>query len=394
MQIQKGYAGSFSKRWRLVAVSCCNPCCEQQLSTHATVCTDCTHCCAHAAISFIFGGSRTDCLYIPLDPCVCLYRVVLSADENPNYLAFWPSVSKMWQQFGAVPVLALVSVKEENDIEVLALLKRYGEVVVLKAIDDAQVPLGHQAKLARSFVASMYPDDVVTVGDLDHYVFHPDWIKQAVLSCGKPHQLVGVGWNLYWDYVVRTKEKALRGKYPMYFSTGRGRTFASFLNPANHSFPEFIAGLKGLAVFEKNENPYQSYGGDHGFSDESVFRALLHKAFGEQKHPHIVWVTKKNTKRIDRASRADIRGLSKAAMQPYFDVFPNRPLHDCTTYTQRLLPVHRYLNIANPGREAAFLQACKDAGLKSKDWTCVGCNSKESGSTLQQSVIDCIRNAE
>jgi len=322
------------------------------------------------------------------------WRVVLSADENPNYLAFWPSVSEMWKKFGAVPVLALVSVKEKMDIEVLPLLETYGEVVVLKAVDDPSVPLGHQAKLARSFVASRYLDDVVTVGDLDHYVFHPDWIKQAVLRCGQPHQLVGVGWNLYWDYVVRTKERALRGKYPMYFSTGRGRTFASFLNPANHSFPEFIAELKGLAVFEKNENPFQSYGGDHGFSDESVFRSLLYKTFGHQKRPHVVWVTKKNTKRIDRASRADIRGLSQAAMQPYFDVFPNRPLHDCTTYVQRLLPVHRYLKIANPDREANFLQACKNAGLKSKDWTCVGCNSKESGSTLEQSAIDCIKNAK
>ena len=54
------------------------------------------------------------------------------------------------------------------------------------------------------------------------------------------------------------------------------------------------------AIFEKNEDPYQKYGGDYGFSDESVFRALLWKTFrdGNKAHPHVVWVTKQNMKRI------------------------------------------------------------------------------------------------
>jgi hypothetical protein len=30
---------------------------------------------------------------------------------------------------------------------------------------------GHQAKLARSFLAATYSNDVVTIGDLDHYIF-------------------------------------------------------------------------------------------------------------------------------------------------------------------------------------------------------------------------------
>jgi hypothetical protein len=40
----------------------------------------------------------------------------------------------------------------------------------------------------------------------------------------------------------------------------------------------------------------------------------------------------------------------------YFDVFPNRPLHNCGTFTQRLMPVHRHLKVLDPAREAAFLQ--------------------------------------
>jgi hypothetical protein len=62
---------------------------------------------------------------------------------------------------------------------VLPLLQKYGEVVVLKAVNNPDVPLGHQAKLARSFLATTFPDDVVTVGDLDHYLFQPEWVKEV-----------------------------------------------------------------------------------------------------------------------------------------------------------------------------------------------------------------------
>jgi hypothetical protein len=152
-----------------------------------------------------------------------------------------------------------------------------------------------------------------------------------------------------------------------------------------------------MAVFEKNEDPYQAYGGDYGFSDESVFRSLLWKTFqgGDRTHQHVVWVTKHNMKRIDRSSRSDIRGLPGTALQAYFDVFPNRPLHECSTYENRLMPVHKYLGIASPSRDGGFLQACKDAGLRSKDWSCGNgassdCRDQSGGSTLAQAAIDCI----
>lgn len=317
-------------------------------------------------------------------------RIALGSDENPNYLAFWPSTADMWRSFGIVPTLALLSTKPEDEIHHLPFLRKYGDVMVLKPSDDPSIPFGHQAKLARSYLATKFPEDIVILGDIDYYIFDILSLRRTILNCARPDQLSTVGWDMYLKY-LNLGQPAFQGRYPMYFSTGRGTTFAKFLNPSGlESFAEFIQSVKGTEVFDPLENIATPYG---QFSDEALYRALLARAFSPALDDitHVVWVNRTvkglpTPKRIDRASTQSIRAYSREMLGSFFDVFPNRPLANCATYKDRLAVVHEYLGIFNPTRDADMLQQCLTAGMKSKDW----------GARVDHGVdartIQCIRN--
>lgn len=331
-------------------------------------------------------------------------RVVLGSDENPNYLAFWPSAADMWSSFGISPTLALLSAKAKEDIPHLPFLREYGDVTVLRPSADESIPFGHQAKLARSYLATQFPDDVVIIGDIDYYLFGIDWLRSMVLNCARPDQLSTVGWDMYLPMFRRRRlarrlperGAAFQGRYPMYFSTGRGSTFARFLTPggAALTFAEFIQSIKGSRVYDPLEEIATPYG---GFSDEALYRALLAKAFDPAKDDvtHVVWVnrtveSRAPLRRIDRDSTESLRAhkYTRDAIGAHFDVFPNRPLANCGTYVGRTSVVHEYLGIFNPGRDADMLQQCLDAGMKSKDW------GARSDSGVDAGAIACIRATE
>jgi hypothetical protein len=44
--------------------------------------------------------------------CLKIDRVILSTDNNPDYIQFWPIVSRVWQEYiGIKPTLALIADK-------------------------------------------------------------------------------------------------------------------------------------------------------------------------------------------------------------------------------------------------------------------------------------------
>jgi hypothetical protein len=58
-----------------------------------------------------------------------LDRVILSTNENPNYIQFWPTAAKAWQEIvGVRPTLALIA---SEDVQVD---RRYGDVIRFEPI--------------------------------------------------------------------------------------------------------------------------------------------------------------------------------------------------------------------------------------------------------------------
>ena len=86
-----------------------------------------------------------------------------SCDSNPLYLDFWPLVSKVWRlRMGVEPVL--IYIDENHDIPIDT---TYGRVLKLKPTPG--VPLYIQAVWGRFWGATLFPDKVCIVSDIDMF---------------------------------------------------------------------------------------------------------------------------------------------------------------------------------------------------------------------------------
>ena len=89
-----------------------------------------------------------------------LQKIVISCDSNPDYLDFWPIVSKQWYSLmGIRPTLCYIGNDEHH------LNRKYGEVIEYPLIDG--IPPALQGQWARFFQATQYDDAIVTLTDID-----------------------------------------------------------------------------------------------------------------------------------------------------------------------------------------------------------------------------------
>tara|TARA_B110000285_G_scaffold235601_1_gene318529 strand:- start:27833 stop:35488 length:7656 start_codon:yes stop_codon:yes gene_type:complete len=280
------------------------------------------------------------------------WRVVLSTDSNPNYLAFLPSAVAHWKKLGLEVTVGLVVLAEDTDTDkVVSAIKSAVNVDLRILTVDASLPVGHAAKLARGFLATQFGSDVVTIVDIDYYLL---WFEEwsAHLDCTPIDGLLTRGYNMY-------RGRIEEGKYPMYLGTAQSKTFAKFLNPKGFTnYNDWLQQFRKIHVFDGMESPFGVYG---TFSDESLFRALLSRG-----SPPVILLDKpKSWRRIDRAQnhRVTTQEISQSS-----DVFPNRPLANCGTYFSRTLPVQKYLGILSPSRDADFIETLRALKLKNRDW--------------------------
>lgn len=89
--------------------------------------------------------------------------VILSSDNNPLYIDFWPIVSKIWKEkFNITPILALI---DNDDILLDKIDKTYGDVYKFDIIDD--VPIYLQCLWIRYWITSKFKNSVCMISDID-----------------------------------------------------------------------------------------------------------------------------------------------------------------------------------------------------------------------------------
>lgn len=182
-----------------------------------------------------------------------LTKVILSSDDNPYYLDFWPLVKLAWEKvMGITPTLILITDKDEY--------KSTEDIIIRKPIPG--VPNGNLAKVARFIYASYFREDVVLVNDIDLIPLAP-WYWQERLSQRKPGELLIVTSDRHYQ------GKEL-GKFPIGDLTAEGSIFQQIMNPLNFSFEGLVEWWKGFHIFDDKEDIKGP-----NFSDESLWRAML-----------------------------------------------------------------------------------------------------------------------
>lgn len=141
--------------------------------------------------------------------CFRPQRVILSTDDNPTYIQFWPLVAKAWQHWvGIKPTLALIA----NDDVVVD--ESLGDVIRFKPIPG--IPTSFYAQVVRLLLpAALYPHEVCILSDID------------MLPLSKIFFMHSADKARDEDFVVYT-DKAYDGsnmQYPICYNAARGSVF-------------------------------------------------------------------------------------------------------------------------------------------------------------------------
>lgn len=192
-------------------------------------------------------------------------QVIVSSDQSPRFLNFWPLVAKSWKErFNITSTLVLVS-NRASDSQFLNLLQSFGSVLEVIAIP--RVPLENQAKLARWYRACQSGESLVTIEDIDTIFLTSGYLKDRLQGINS-ETLRGIGSDVssYTDQIHDIS------KFPASNFTGTGNLFSQLFNyQQGMNFRDFIWNFKDLKKIDERANPFNP---PHTFSDESLIRAL------------------------------------------------------------------------------------------------------------------------
>ena len=93
---------------------------------------------------------------------------LLSCNSEMGYLGWWPAVARAWRRLGITPVLFFI-----RDSDTVKPPPADGIVHELELLDDVAVSV--QYTWARFWGASLYPDDVVIIADMDMLPLSADY---------------------------------------------------------------------------------------------------------------------------------------------------------------------------------------------------------------------------
>lgn len=194
-------------------------------------------------------------------------RIILSCDDNPKFVEFWPLVSKGWRTFfGDIEVWLALVAPAEFHVEQPShgcYIERYEPV--------PDIPMPNQAKLARYHLAATWADNSVnSTNDLDLLPLQTTYFCD-LLRKRLPGHLLTIGAELYYG--------PEQGKFTAGYLTAESSVWHTLVNPLSFHWPTFVRSFIGMKVHDHKEDVSRTVHHEDPdcFSDESWLRAMLSK---------------------------------------------------------------------------------------------------------------------
>lgn len=150
-------------------------------------------------------------------------RVVLSSNNNPDYIEFWPLVAQAWQKMGIRPTLALIGTSDVVVDETL------GDVIRFDPI--AEVPESMHAQAIRLLLPALFPEDVCIISDIDMLPLDSHYFYASIEEFSEESFIV------YRDQGYQSGVE----RYPMCYNAAKGSTFAEiFKVTKREDIPDII----------------------------------------------------------------------------------------------------------------------------------------------------------
>lgn len=145
-------------------------------------------------------------------PAFELKRVILSTNNNPTYIQFWPVVAPVWSAMGLRPTLALIA---DEDCPIDTSL---GDVIRFDPIPG--VPESLQAQTVRLLLPALFPDDACLISDMEMIPVSREYFTDGAAQCPDESFLV------YRDKAY----EPYNPRYPMCYVAGLGKVFGAIFN--------------------------------------------------------------------------------------------------------------------------------------------------------------------
>jgi hypothetical protein len=137
-----------------------------------------------------------------------LKRVILSTNNNPLYIEFWPVVAPLWEAMGLRPTLALIA---DEDCQVDTSI---GDVIRFPPLPD--IPESLQAQAIRLFLPFLFPDEGCLISDIDMLPISQSYFILGASKCPDDGFLV-----------YRDGAEGYDGmKFPMCYVAAKGSIFS------------------------------------------------------------------------------------------------------------------------------------------------------------------------
>jgi hypothetical protein len=138
-----------------------------------------------------------------------LKRVILSSNDNPLYLEFWPVVAPIWESLGLRPTLALIANDE------LPIDTSIGDVIRFAPLKN--IPVSLQAQVIRLLLPVLFPEDGCLIADIDMIPISKSYFHQGSNNCPD---------NAFIVYRNMAPGYEHGGRFPMCYIAAKGKIFS------------------------------------------------------------------------------------------------------------------------------------------------------------------------
>jgi len=139
--------------------------------------------------------------------------VIVSSNENPYYLDFWPIISKVWKEkFNITPVLGLISDEESEFQE-----SEYGIVKKFKSVNG--IDTGLQSQIVRLFLPKML-NGYCLISDIDMIPLSVKYFEDCANYLTENNIVI---------YSSDHPECLAKNEYPMCYVSSHSESFKNIL---------------------------------------------------------------------------------------------------------------------------------------------------------------------
>ena len=222
-------------------------------------------------------------------------RVILATNDNPDYIQFWPTAAKAWQEIvGVRPTLALIG-SEEVQVDT-----QYGDVIRFEPIPG--IPTSFYAQCVRLLLPCLFPTEGCVVADIDLIPLQKRFFIKKVEEIPDDHFVVFRN-KAYWFFKKRIY---------MCYNAAKGDTFRDIFGVQSYEdIPEIIKEWWQLG-----------FGWD---TDEKVLYRYLRKWNKRKTNIKKLGYGKEYKRRIERKLKFEKKKILK---QSYTEVNCPRPYEE------------------------------------------------------------------